>query len=201
MDRLTILRKPAAEATSVWQYEVLESGETFADLTGDISSAYFHYIYQNQINRWVNSLTFQDNQTETSLNECIPELLPEFTPRQDEIENLLIQAYANVVVNIIMDLVDRNCEGCQNNWPSQRDHECLMLANDTRVYRYLTQALEEVNDDTIMRMFSKLTEILEPCLNGLELLRYDCKDSREDIVSRKREALEALLISKLDRLH
>ena len=76
-----------------------------------------------------------------------------------------------------------------------------MLDNDIRVYRYLAQALEKVNDDTVMTRFSKLTETLEPCLNGLELLRYDCKDSRAEIVSRKRDDLETLLIDKLNMVH
>ena len=104
----------------------------------------------------MNSLTFQDNQAETSLYECIPEFLPKITPRQNEIENLLIEAYATVVVN---------------DWASQRDHDCLMLDDDIRVYQYLTQALEKTKDDSVMRVFSMLAETLDPALNSLERLR------------------------------
>ena len=193
MDRLTIVRTPAAEATPLWHYEVLETGETFADLTHDIPSAYSSYVQQQKLDEWLCGYEYQSSLP--AFDGCM------LTPRQEEIENLLIQAYGHVVINIILDLVDKNCKGCKNDCVSQRDHDCFMLDNDIRVYRYLTQALEKVNDDTVMTMFSKLTETLEPCLNGLERSRYDCKDSRQDILSRKREDLETLLISKLNLLY
>ena len=133
--------------------------------------------------------------------ESIPEFKPEITPRQEEIENMLIEAYAYVVINIIMDLVNENCEGCKNYYPSQRHHDCIMLDNDIRVRRYLTEALDKVHDEKVMEAFTKLIEItLEQPLNGLERLNYECKDSRKEIVTRKRDDLESLLIQKLDLL-
>ena len=199
MDRLTIVRRPAAEATPLWQFEVLETGETFADLTEDIALAYSSYVQQQRLNEWLCEYEYPPSLP--TFDESIPEIQLDITARQEEIETLLIQAYAQVVINIIMDLVDENCEGCKNDYVSQSHHDCFMLDNDIRVYRYLAQALEKVNDDTVMTRFSKLTETLEPCLNGLELLRYDCKDSRAEIVSRKRDDLETLLIDKLNMVH
>ena len=194
MNRLTIIQKAPTsldDCMSLWEYEVLETGETFASLTDDIASSFACYMQQRQVEDDVLvNLPFDEYTQQLSIpafDESIPELQPENTPRQNEIENLLIQAYAHVVIDIIMDLVSENCEGCKNFYPSQRDHDCLMLDNDIRVYRYITEALEKVNEENVMKTFTKMTETLEPSLNGLERLRYECKDSRQEILARKKK--------------
>jgi len=181
------------------------SGETFISLYDDIGYAFADYLKEppSLLPIDENSATSDDANHHLAL--MIPELScdaspcePETTPRQEEIENMLIQAYAYVVINIILDLVNKKCEGCIFDHPSQRHHDCLMLENDIKVYRYLTEALQQVNDDQLVAMFMKLSAPLIPALNGLELLKYQCSDARQEIVSRKREELEQLLIEKLD---
>ena len=64
-------------------------------------------------------------------------------------------------------------------------------------YRYLEQALERIDEDKVMKCFIDITNEHSP-LNALELLRYECKDSRSEILSRRREELEEKVIEKLD---
>jgi hypothetical protein len=207
MNRLTIIQKPQTTRvdtdTPLWEYEVLETGEIFASFSDDIASSFSCFVQQQQVEDDVIANLpvdecIQQSSAEPTFNECVPENKPEITPRQEAIENMLIDAYAYNVINIVVDFVNENCEGCKIDDPSQWHHDCIMLDNDISVYRYLTEALEKVNDEKVMEAFTKLTEILDPPLNGLERLKYECKDSRQEIVSRKRDDLESLSIQKLD---
>ena len=208
MDRLTIVRKfstSQVDQLPLWEYEVLETGELFCSLTDDIASAFSNYVRNREVDDDIlaNFGDPEDHHFTSPLETQDPEMseVPEITPRQNELERQLIQAYVDVVADIIMDLVKENCNGCYIDHPSQRQHDCMMMDDDILVYRYLTRALQKVDEEEVMNMFSKNTESFAPLLNGLELLRYQCKDSRQEIVARKREMLEELLIEKIKQFY
>ena len=197
MDRLTIVRKPTSYGY-VNEYEVLETGETFSSLTQNIGSAYADYVknfeFQYNISLWL------ENQIQPENEETIedPEnRKPTIAVRQDSLEKLLIEAFAGQLIYEIYNLTQENCEGCKIDHPSQRRHDCCMMDYKTMTYSYLEQALEKVDEDKAMKCFIDLTNEHSP-LNALELLRYECKDSRSEILSRRREELEEKVIEKLD---
>ena len=69
------------------------------------------------------------------------------------------------------------CEGCVNNWPSQRDHDCLMLF-DEYFELYLTEALEKMDYDILCELIR--TELVEKNImhsNGtVSFLKRDLAD-------------------------
>ncbi|KXJ07753.1 hypothetical protein AC249_AIPGENE7427 [Exaiptasia diaphana] len=108
-------------------------------------------------------------------------------------EYIKYREFENDVLSWICTLTRENCEGCKIDHPSQRRHDCMMLDNKTMTSWYLTEALERVNEEEAMKTFLDYTNEHSP-LNGLELLRYECKDSRSEIFSRRREELEMKII-------
>ena len=197
MDRLTIVRKPSSYGY-VNEYEVLETGETFSSLTQNIGSAYVDYVkcteFQYNISLWLENQIQPENE-ETMENA--ESLKPTITTRQDILGKLLIDAAAGQLIYEIYNLTQENCEGCKIDHPSQRRHDCCMMDYKTMTYSYLESALERVDEDKVMKSFIELTNKHSP-LNALEILRYECKDSRTEILSRRREELEEKVIEKLD---
>ena len=194
MDRLTIVRKPNSYGY-VNEYEVLETGETFSSLTQNISSAYADYVKFTELQ--YNVSLWMENQSQPESLETIEETKePTITERQNTIEELLIEAFAEHLSSEVYKLTQENCNGCKIDHPSQRQHDCLMMDNTTMTYNYLDEAMGRIDQDQAMKNFIDLTNEHLP-MNALEILRYDCKDSRNEIFSRRSEELENKVIKKL----
>ena len=192
MDRLTIVRKPTSYGY-VNEYEVLETGETFSSLTQNIASAYADYVKFTELQ--YNMSLWMENQSQPETVENTEE--PTISERQIAIENLLIDAFAEHLSTEVYKLTQENCNGCKIDHPSQRQHDCLMMDNTTMTYNYLDEAMERIDQDKAMKNFIDLSNEHLP-MNALEFLRYDCKDSRSEIFSRRSEELENKVIKKLN---
>ena len=202
MNRLTIVRRPASSAENINKYEVLETGEQFSSFISNMASAFAEYVkdqeLSNFVSSWLADAQSQEPMTELHLDiptyeESIPEIEPQLTPRQEIIEKLLLRAFANSKSFIwaLSDISRERCEGCEIDDPSQFHHDCMMLDAQTIVWRYSIDALDRVDDDEVMTLFKRYTDQeLDDPLNGLELLRYECKDSRKEILSRKRDEFD-----------
>ena len=192
MDQLTIVRKPTSYGY-VNEYEVLETGETFSSLTQNIASAYADYVKFTELQ--YNISLWMENQGQPEPIEKSNE--PTISERQDAIEKMLIDAFADHLSYEILTLTNENCYGCKIDHPSQREHDCCMMDNTTMTCNYLDAAMERIDQDKAMKNFIDLTNEHLP-VNSLEFLRYDCKDSRSEIFSRRSEELENKVIEKLN---
>ena len=150
-------------------------------------------------------MKFTELQYDVSLwmeNQSQPETVeetkePTISERQDAIEKILINAFADHLSYEVLTLTKENCNGCKIDHPSQRQHDCCMMDNTTMTYNYLDTAMERIDQDQAMKNFIDLTNEHLP-MNSLEILRYDCKDSRSEIFSRRREELETKVVQKLN---
>ena len=162
MDRLTIVRKPSSYGY-VNEFEVLETGETFSSLTQNIASAYADYVkfteLQYDVSLWM------ENQPETVEETKEPTI----SERQDAIEKILINAFADHLSYEVLTLTKENCNGCKIYHPSQRQHDCLMMDNTTMTYNYLDEAMRRIDQDQAMKNFIDLTNEHLP-MNALEIL-------------------------------
>ena len=61
--------------------------------------------------------------------------------RQKLIEHKLLMCYAKEVSSEISTLVLDNFEGCRINRGSQRQHDCLMMEADQKIWLYFDTAL------------------------------------------------------------
>jgi hypothetical protein len=68
------------------------------------------------------------------------------------------------------------------------------------VYWYLTESLNRVDDEKALKTFVDLANE-QLSINCLELLRYQCKDSRSEIFYRRQEELESKLVELLNVNH
>ena len=185
---------------------MIETGERFESFSDDAYTAFYDYVRLTEMDDMLVNVdpseVFQEEVSPLKLDvvECpyVPEDDVPKTARNEQIEGILLRAYADVLQRDICDLVNKNCEACEIDDPSQDHHDCLMLSREIKVYRYLFEALRDVNDEKVMKAFMKNIETLSPPLNALELLKYQCKDSREDIVSTRREELEDILIDSIN---
>ena len=64
--------------------------------------------------------------------------------RQKMIEDRLLQCCAKEVALKISNLVLENCEGCHIDQPSWRQHDCLMMEGEEKMWLYFDSALENV---------------------------------------------------------
>jgi len=203
MERLTIVRKPTTSAEHLNHYEILETGEQFSSFISNMASAFAEYVKDqeltNFVSSWLEDAQSQELPTlELSLDipnyeEAIPEIKPQFTQRQEKIEKLLLEAYANSksFIRAVTKISRERCEGCEIDDPSQFHHDCMMLDPQSTVWRYSVDALQRVDDDEAMILFKEYSDQeLNVPLNGLELLRYECKDSRNEILSRRRDEFD-----------
>ena len=110
--------------------------------------------------------------------------------RQRLIEDKLLNCYAIEVASIITALVVKNCDGCIIDHPSQRQHPCLTMESDERMWLYFDEALDVVCEATIAENFMNSLRDIKPSVNGLELLKYTCKDWRKVFCSRERRKLK-----------
>ena len=55
------------------------------------------------------------------------------------------------------------CEGCEFNWPSQKDHKCLMLADDEEDiwFYYYDEAMQCIDSNRVWRLAKEVAFMLE----------------------------------------
>ena len=102
--------------------------------------------------------------------------------RQRLIEEKLLKCYAEEVSAIISMMVLENCEGGRVDHPSQRQHDCLMMEDDQKMWPYFDSALEKVLEAKVVETFMNSLRDLKPTGNGLELLKYTRQDCMGNIV-------------------
>ena len=61
-------------------------------------------------------------------------------------------AFAAVCDELIQQEIRENCHGCALNHPSQRQHSCLMIANEEAWFRYFDQVVVKVDLARIRRI-------------------------------------------------
>ncbi len=105
--------------------------------------------------------------------------------RQSVIEEKLLKCYADEILSIITNLVVENC----TFHPSQRQHACLMMESDEILWLYFDTALERVCEATIAENFMTSLQDMKPKVNGLELLKYTCRDWRILFCTKQRQLL------------
>ena len=87
--------------------------------------------------------------------------------RQEIIEGKLLKCYAEEVSTIISMLVLENCEGCRIDHPSQRQHDCLMMEDEQKMWLYFDTALEKVSEAKVVETFVNSLQDLKPTVNGM----------------------------------
>ena len=117
--------------------------------------------------------------------------------RQRRIEKRLIRCYATEIAQIITRLVDENCVGCILGQLSQTQHDCLSMQRDERLWRYYDLALGRISDGKIMESFSESLKNIKPEVNGLEMLKYACRDWRIVFCSDQKRALKEETFKRL----
>ena len=111
--------------------------------------------------------------------------------RHEQIQGRLLECYASEIASRIAALVEKNCNGCIIDHPSQRQHPCLMLEPDEKISLYFDDALDSVCEATIADKFLNSLGDIKPSVNGLELLKYTCRDWRILFGLRERRKLKA----------
>ena len=96
--------------------------------------------------------------------------------RQRLIEEKLLKCYPEEVSAIISMTVLENCEGCLVDHPSQRQHDCLMMEDDQKMWLYFDSALKKLPEAKVVETFMNSLRDLKPTVNGFELLKYTCQD-------------------------
>ena len=92
-------------------------------------------------------------------------------------------------------LVVKNCNGCIDH-PSQRQHACLMMELDERIWMYFDTALERVCEATIVDNFMTSLQDMKLKVNGLELFKYTCRDWRILFCTKRRQLLKKKTVVK-----
>ena len=110
--------------------------------------------------------------------------------RQKLIEEKLLKCYADEVASEICKLVLLNCNGCRIGHLSQRQHDCLMMEAEEKMWVYFDCALDAVPEATIVEVFMNSLQDCLPLVNGLELIKYTCQDWRTLFCIKNRELLK-----------
>lgn len=64
--------------------------------------------------------------------------------------------YAEAVLKKLYEVSKTHCYGCEINHPSQTHHSCLMMYDDdTMLFYYFDEALDLVNETTILEKFEE----------------------------------------------
>ena len=69
-------------------------------------------------------------------------------------------------------MVMENCEGFRVDHQFQRQHECLMMVDDQKMWLYFDSALEKVLEAKVVETFMNSLRNLKPDVNGLVRLKY-----------------------------
>jgi len=77
------------------------------------------------------------------------------------ISSILNLSYASLCNDAIWNSIE--CEGCQKNWSSQKDHWCMILCNEHEEawYYYYDEALKVVSSHNVWNVAREVAEMLE----------------------------------------
>ena len=114
----------------------------------------------------------------------------EISHRGRLIEEKLLKCYTDEVASEICKLVLQNCNGCRIDHPIQRQHDCLMMEAEEKIWVYFDFALDAVSEATIVEVFMNSFQDIKPLVNGLGLLKYTCQDWRTLFCVKNRELLK-----------
>ncbi len=193
MERLTITRKPATSG-QLSKYEILETGETFVSTYTDIGTAFGNYMQEKDLQELFDIC---DGKVPQHQEPKVDDIKVPVTSRQENIEETLLRVYCNFLAVGVQKLTQDRCEGCAIFDPSQLHHDCLVLENETRVFRYFQDALDNLSNNNELE--TSIANALEKVpLSPLEFDHYSSNDVISEIINRKRDVLEDMVISELD---
>ncbi|KAK3577923.1 hypothetical protein CHS0354_034562 [Potamilus streckersoni] len=76
--------------------------------------------------------------------------------RWPEQEQHLVSCFAKHLADKITELVKKDCYGCQNNHPSQIQHDkCLMMSQEEKLDEYLDEAWSLIAEETVLHEWYK----------------------------------------------
>lgn len=95
--------------------------------------------------------------------------------RWPEQEAHLVSCFAKHLVDKMTELIKKNCYGCQNDHPSQIQHDkCLMLSQEEKLDEYLDEAWSLIsNKDVLHQWYKDLREHSCPPLTTQEIHRIE----------------------------
>jgi hypothetical protein len=65
--------------------------------------------------------------------------------------------FAKHVVNILPQIIEEKCFGCQVNHPSQKHHDvCLMMDKDEKILTCIDEAMKRIKEEDIFEEFLQL---------------------------------------------
>ncbi len=117
--------------------------------------------------------------------------------RQQRIERKLVKCYAEEIAMTISRLVEENCAGCILGQLSQTQHDCLTMQRDEQLWRYYDLALSRISEGIIMESFSERLKNVKPKVNGLDTIKYTCRDWRTVFCSDQRPVLKEETFKRL----
>ena len=91
--------------------------------------------------------------------------------RQEFLHRLLAYAYIAVSDERIQTMIRKDCEGCREDYPSQRDHDCCTQDQVDLASRYFDIAIQELyayDHEAVLRWHDLANRMSHPC-NGMEL--------------------------------
>lgn len=97
----------------------------------------------------------------------------ETSERQQEIEEKLWIVYAKAIDKKISQIVDRKCFGCQNDCPSQRDHDlCIETSYSRLLELFLEEAKGQIDMNTIRKSWNDALSNISPPMSFMEMLKF-----------------------------
>ena len=95
--------------------------------------------------------------------------------RWPEQEQHLVSCFAKHLAEKITELVKKECYGCQNDHPSQIQHDkCLMMSQEEKLDEYLDEAWSLISEEAVLHQWYKgLREHSCPALTTLEIHRIE----------------------------
>ena len=102
---------------------------------------------------------------------------------RSKIKNILTYVYANLCQKLVLE--DFQCEGCEKEWPSQRDHLCCILSDFEIFNFHLDEVKNKVDIDFLFGLCSLMEDIssIPPCNDLSEWINQLKETSANSICS------------------
>jgi hypothetical protein len=119
------------------------------------------------------SMEWEDSVKTESPNQDKEDEVVKF--RWPEQEQHLVSCFAKHLADQITELVKKNCYGCQNDHPSQIQHDkCLMMNQEEKLDEYLDEAWSLISEEAVLHEWYKgLRDHSCPPLSTLEIYRIE----------------------------
>ena len=106
----------------------------------------------------------------------------------------LARVYAKIMSENILELSRKFCEGCNFDYPSQRDHDCLMMDVEAKIETFYWLLFENVDGDHANEFcYGQLKNTDENLANQPTKLCKDLLRTDEDWTNKVKEILKDLL--------